>query len=892
MPRRPALRLAVAALTLAPVLTTGLITPQASAATPPPVVRQMEHLDRGVVAVKVADGVYLSWRFLGDEPDDVAFRIHRDGQLVATVTDSTNWTDPAGTATSSYEVEAVAGDGPLPRSAPVRPLANQAMDIPLQRPAPAVVPVAQTFETTVSGKQFEPVDMNLLRRIRDAHAAPAGLTEGEFAQLIAPLPAYLQEPGWAPRSPFATEAMKVEGDRYRISDGLFAELDETFRRYVDKLDRGPRLDYVRNPDGSLATATSAYTPAEAVPGDLDGDGSYELVVKWNPDNAKDSSQYGYTAPTIIDAYELDGRLLWRVDMGWNIRAGAHDTQLVVQDFDGDGRAELILKTANGTASGGVDAAGKFEVRDVVGDAEATSERMAGYVAGGDVDTLERNWDALNTYAVSWILPGGNTPPEQNVRQWGKVYTYGPIGTSEEYLTAFDGVTGRIIDSTGYAFPYGDPNWGVAPVDHRGANFEAAVADSETEPGGQVSLDPKDIPDPYWSDPATRWGYYPWGDHQGNRANRFLGGVAYLDGQRPSAIMARGYYARSTVAAYTLEDGKLRLGATFDSAALPDPDLGEERGVHSMMSADVDLDGRDEIVYGAMILDDDLTVKTVAGTWFPFPVPAPDVDLTAAMHAPDADDRFAHLVHGDAFHVGDFDPARPGPEVFIVQEQPADLHTVDRNGAEGLGYRPGAAVYDPVTGEVRAGVYTGGDNEKGVAENIDPNSPGAEYWTHGYVYSAVTGERLYATDIPMNFLVYWDGDLTRELLDAGTVSKPNTTYTERPASVGGTALFTAEGVGFNRDGGRNSPLLSADLLGDWREEIVWKVGDDRLRLYTTTIPTAHKLRTLMHDPQYRNQVASQSTVYNMAPHPGFFLDPDTAAHPLPGRRDDIDVSPKG
>jgi hypothetical protein len=858
---------------------TGLAVP--ATAAPRPELRQMEYLDRGLVAVRTADGVYLSWRFLGDEPDGVRYRVLRDGRPLATVTGSTNHLDASGTESSRYQVAAVV-DGRTRSMSPVaEPLGRQYRDIPLRRPPAAPYPLVRTSPTTTTGKQFEPVDMDLLRDVREAYGERRGITEAEYTALIARFRTRLGDPGWTPENPFGGRT----AERHRISGKLFAELDKTFKRYVDELDRGTKLPWLRNEDGSIRTELATYTPGDATTGDLDGDGSYELILKWDPSGAKDSSQSGFTAPAIIDAYRLDGTLLWRVDVGYNIRAGAHDTQPLVADFNGDGRAELIIKTADGTTSGTVDAAGRHVVRDTIGAKQATAAKMAGYFAAGDDQALDRHYDAMNGYNVSWILPGGTTPPEQNVRQWGKVYTYGPIGTSDEYLTAFDGRTGRVIDTVDYAFPYGAPNWGAAPVDHRGANFEGAVRDGEG-PGEQVPVDPSEIPDPYWSDPETRWGHFPWGDHQGNRANRFLAAVAHLDGVHPSAIMARGYYAKTTLAAYRLVGDELVLGRTFDSDRLPDPHLGEDRGMHSLMTSDIDGDGHDEIVYGAMVLDERLRLQAVGGTWFPYPVPPVNADLTPQIKNPDPDDRFIHLAHGDAYHVGDFNPDRPGTEVFLVQEQAAGLDSVGRDGKTGLGYRPGGAVYDPENGEVLAAMYGGGDNERGAAANIDPNSPGAEYWTGGKVYSAVTGEQLYSgAGLPANFLVYWDGDLTRELLTDNVISKADTAYTARPASVGKSDLLVAPGASAVRDGGKGSPIISADLFGDWREEVVWRIGTDALRVYTTTIPTSHKIRTLMHDPQYRNQVASQNVVYNQPPHPSFFLDP---AYPLPSRRTDIEV----
>lgn len=859
--------------------------------------RRMEFLDRGLVAVQVESGVYLSWRFLGDEPDSTRFRVYRDGAPIAEVAGSSNYSDPDGTAGSTYAVAAVVDGVEREPSAELVPQSEQYFDIPLQRPQAAPAPLLETFPRTVTGKVYEPVDMQLLRDVREAHDNENGLRPSEYNALVDRFRAHYGDPEWKPKTRFADPAYMVTPGRFRMSDALFDELDAAFTRYVDELDRGPRLDWRRNADGSIATQTASYTPGDATVGDLDGDGDYELVLKWNPSNQRDSSQYGTTSPTIIDAYTLEGTLLWRVNVGYNIRAGAHDTQLVVADFDLDGKAELIIKTADGTTTGHV-VDGQYVVNDVVGRADAAPDQIAAYIAAGDEESLEEYYDGLNTYAVSWIIPGGSTPPEDNFRQWGKVYVHGVIGTSNEYLTAFDGETGRVIDTVDYAFPYGEPNWGAAPVDHRGASFLNPVRDGGPGEPPQVPVPPEEIPDAYWVNEETRWGFYPWGDHQGNRSNRFIAGIAYLDGERPSAVMGRGYYARATVAAYALEEGELVLGDTFDSEDHPDPELYHHKGAQTITMSDVDLDGKDEIVFGALILEEDLTPRTVAGTWFPFPVPEVNVNLTDQMHNPDTDDRFSYLGHGDAFHVGDFNPGIPGTEVFLTSEIPADFNSIGPDGEKGFGYRPSASVYDPRTGEVLVGMYSArGDLERGVAANIDPNQPGAEYWTNGYVWSTITGERMYANasgsaGLPHNFLLYWDGDLQRELLDGNTISKADTEYDELPATVGDTNLLVAPGATGTFDGGRNSPIVSADLFGDWREEVVWRVGTDTLRVYTTTISTEHRIRTLMHDPQYRVSVASEGSVYNQPPHPGFFLDDDTDTYPLPAQRDDIDVSRVG
>jgi hypothetical protein len=884
-------RSAVAAAALFAVL--GAAAPASAADT----ARKMEHLDRGLVAIKVDKGIYLSWRFLGDEPDGITYRVYRDGARIAEVTNSTNYSDAAGQPTSAYSVAPMIGGVEGKRSADLTPMAQQYYDIPLQQPAPSVSPRWESTQRTLSGKAYEPVDMQLLRDVREPHAKKTGFTQAAYDAILARYRTRLGDAGWTPKTRFDVASERVSPGVYRISDKLYAEFEAAFVRYVDALDRGPKLKWLKNPDGSIQTQAVTYTPGDATVGDLDGDGDYELILKWNPSNAKDSSAFGSTAPTIIDAYQTDGTLLWRIDVGYNIRSGAHDTELAVADFNLDGKAELIIKTADGTRTG-VMQNGKYVVRDVIGRAAATADKIQEYIAKGDEKALDEYYDGENRYAIAWVVPGGSTPADQNDRQWGKVYVNGVIGPSNEYLTAFDGMTGRVIDTIPFAFPFGKPNWGAAPVDHRGASFTNPVRDGGAGEPPQVPVSPKELPDPYWTSPETQWGYYPWGDHEGNRANRFNAGIAYLDGKRPSAIMGRGYYARSTVSAYNLVGKKLVLGPTFDSEKQDDPQKYHHLGVHSIMMADIDLDGKDEIIYGALVLKHDLKPQAVAGTWFPFPAPPPGVNLTKEMHNPDADDRFQWLGHGDAFHVGDFNPLVPGPEVFLTAEEPADFHSTGRDGSKGLGYRPSAAIYNPRTGEVMVGLYSlAGDLERGVAENIDPNSSGAEYWADGNVWSAITGEKLYAngpgqTGLSQNFLLYWDGDLQRELLNGNTISKPNTNYAARPQAMTVTNLLVAPGATGTGDGGRNSPIVSADLFGDWREEVVWRVGVDKLRVYTTTIPTEHKIRTLMHDPQYREGVASEGSVYNQPPHVSFFLDDDIKTYPLPKQRTDIDVSPIG
>jgi fibronectin type 3 domain-containing protein len=592
--------------------------------------RQAERLDRAPVAAATDSGVYVGWRMLGDDPDDVAFHVYRDGERITDepVTGATNVVDPDGGTGSTYRVATVTdwNDGAGIERWATGEFAvwdGQTLDVPLDKPADAYTKDGQPYS-------------------------------------------------------------------YRANDVSV--------------------------------------------GDVDGDGDHEIVLKWDPTNSQDNSRAGYTGNVYLDAYELDGTRLWRIDLGKNIRAGAHYTQFQVFDYDGDGRAEVMAKTADGT----VDGAGT-----VIGDARADYRNSSGYVLDGP-----------------------------------------------EFLTVFDGETGAAVDTVDY-----------------------------TPPRGNVSS---------------------WGDGYGNRVDRFLAATAFLDGERPSAIFSRGYYTRTVIAAYDFDGEALTRRWVFDSDEAGDQYRGQ--GNHGMSVADVDGDQKDEIVFGSMTIDDD----------------------GDALYN-------TRLGHGDALHVSDFDPSRPGLEVFGAHE---DM------GASG---KSGATFRDAGTGEVLWSIPATRDTGRAAMGDIDPRYDGAEGWAVGgdAAWNSPVGHllsssgELISEDIPAaNFLTHWDGDLLAEIGDhdwdeATRTGVPTISKWDHEA---GTAveLYRAAGTLSNNDT-KGTPALQADLFGDWREEIVTRTEDSTaLRVATTVIPTEHRLRTLMSDPQYRLAVAWQNTGYNQPPHTSYFL----------------------
>jgi hypothetical protein len=463
------------------------------------------------------------------------------------------------------------------------------------------------------------------------------------------------------------------------------------------------------PDGVAYT----YSANDASVGDVDGDGQYEYIVKWDPSNSKDNSQSGYTGDVYVDAYRLNGTRLWRIDLGRNIRAGAHYTQFQVYDYDGDGKAEVAMKTADGTKDG---------VGTVIGSATADYRNSSGYIL-----------------------------------------------TGPEYLTMFNGLTGAAMSTVDY-------------VPARGT----------------VSS---------------------WGDSYGNRVDRFLAGTAYLDGARPSLIMARGYYTRSVIVAWDFRNGTLTRRWTFDSSSSTNSGYAGQ-GNHQLSIADVDADGKDEIIYGSMAVNDDGT-----HLWN------------------------TNNGHGDTMHVGDLDPNRAGLEEFKVDEDST---------------KPSSWMADARTGQILWSTAPNGDNGRGVSDDIWSGSAGAESWSSSggdgifNPSGTIVGRKPSST----NFLVYWDADPQRELLDS--------THIDKYGSASDTRLLTGSGVASNNST-KATPALSADLFGDWREEVIWRTTDSSaLRIYSTPIQTTRRVTTLMQDSMYRVGVAWQNTAYNQPPHVSYFM----------------------
>lgn len=613
------------------------------------------------------------------------------------------------------------------------------------------------------------------------------------------------------------------------------------------------------PEGVTPSGDSySYVANDASVGDLDGDGVLDIVLKWDPTNSRDVSLRGYTGHAYLDAYKLDGTRLWRMDLGPNIRAGAHYTQFVVADFDGNGRAEVMLKTAPGSRDGTgafvpvlpEDAAAGVRDDDdyrlsasgyrdhlatmfegwtdhpevTSGRWPATVEQALGREPAFDSPLSRGDAEALADWFITDHAPARSD--RNRLDEFEGFVVHGP-----EYLSVFDGATGAELDTVAYTPPRGDDGlmWGD-------------YAMSRIEPA--------------------------------NRVDRFLAVPAYLDGpdQSASGIFARGYYTRSTLVAYDWDGSALSLRWFADSGHVPmdnpfdasphgqpgsDPVMGviANQGFHYMSPADVDGDGAQEIIYGGATIDHDgsLLYSTFATL--------PEGSANPGAKVP--------LGHGDAMHVTDIDPSRPGLEIYTVHE----------NGRHGP---YGHVLRDAATGEVLWGEYTGLDTGRGMIGDIRPDIPGMQLWASrpgaaedgDAMLRDVTGAPVEGTLPGTNQSAWWAPDMTRQILTGAGDEEPALT------DGAGNVLVRFEGTRSN-NGTKGNPSLVADILGDWREEILLRSADStELRIYTATGLTDRLLYTLRDDPQYRMGVASQQTSYNQPAYPAFYIGSDLDFRTVP------------
>lgn len=478
--------------------------------------------------------------------------------------------------------------------------------------------------------------------------------------------------------------------------------------------------------------TSKYILNDASTADLDGDGEFEVIVKriYEPDGLFEEAND--SAFCLFEAYKLNGTKLWTIDCGPNLISSGHvETNLVAYDWDGDGKAEVVMRAADGTIIHGSD----------------------GDCIIGDPKKNYRNK----------ILHAGNQ-------------TYAVDG--DEFLLYMEGASAKLYNQR--AFPL-----------KRLENGESDLSEA-------------------------------WGDGYGHRANKFFFGAPYLDGRNPSIFLARGIYTRHKMIAYDVnpDTHELTVRWRWDNSS---GGSWFGQGYHNYGIADVDWDGRDEIVYGSMVIDDNGKGLSTTG-----------------------------LGHGDAQHCSDLDPYRKGLEIFACNED-----------AKGANFR------DATTSKIYYWYQHSGDCGRCMAGNFTDQYLGSQMiaGSSGLVSSVIN--KAVATSwsgITQDFRIYWDGDLCMESMDGDGTEGPAAVFKYGQSSP----IFTATGTKMN-NWTKNSPSFQADILGDWREEIIVRAEDNQsLRVYTTVNITPWRNYTLLHDMQYRQAVVWQMCGYNQPPHVSYFL----------------------
>jgi hypothetical protein len=692
----------------------------------------MESLDRGLVAVKVSTGVFLSWRLLKNEVTGYSstgltgadFNVYRNGVNIATVTNSTNYQDNSGTTSSAYYIRKVVGGVESDTSPTVTPWPASYYDLPIQAP-----PVTSL------------------------------------------------------------------------------------------------------PDNS----SYSYSANDMSVGDVDGDGQYEYIVKWDPSNSKDVSQKGYTGKVYIDCYELNGTRLWRIDLGVNIRAGAHYTEFLVYDFNGDGKAEIIMKTAPGTKSGTGAyitmvpediSAGYSNTDDYRWNSSAYYEYLVGIfknwrnhsevVNGHWPNTLEACFGIANQYSyplsdanaralVNYFMDtyAPSRSSNNNLRDFNGFILKGP-----EYLTIFNGQTGAEMKTVRY--------------------------------------------NPGRDDDGLMWGDYALSRIEpGNRVDRFNACVAYLDGVKPYAVFNRGYYTRTTYTAYSWDGSNLSQYWYVDSGypIMSNPfNFGVHgvdgrnstfakittQGAHTLTAADVDGDGCDEVIGGAATIDHNGSLKY-------------------SSFAP-LNGVSTRLGHGDSIHVTDIIPSRAGLEIFMCHE-----------GGTAAPY--GISMRDANTGATIWGTYKSSDNGRCMIGDVNTNYNGIENWSIALRQGDATGTQI-STSMPgTNANIKWAADMTTQLVNGSGTSTP--TINSWSNSNTSSTVLTCSGT-YTNNGTKGNPCLVADIFGDYREELLLRnTSSTAIRIYTNTAVSTHKIFTLMNDRQYRTDVARQNVTYNQPAYTSFY-----------------------
>ena len=485
--------------------------------------------------------------------------------------------------------------------------------------------------------------------------------------------------------------------------------------------------------------------------------------------------------------------------GTDITASYNINDIALADVDGDGVSEFIMKRnygPDGSSVGNDSAFNCIECYNISGQRLWWIDLGPNMVSGPDeqYDAVGYDWDGDGKAEI--LMRGADNMiihhADGTVTNIGdmKVNTRNTVlqqanmtytNSGNEYLLYLEGATGK-------PYPIGTGNalWMAYPL-----------------PRGDVN---------------------DWGDGYGHRATKHYFGAPFLDGRHPFIFLGRGCYTKHHMKAFSVNPSTHKLTQYWEwscTSGWSDPWFGN--GYHNFGIADVDWDGRDEIVFGSMVIDDNGKGLSTTG-----------------------------LGHGDAQHCSDFDPYRHGQEIFACNEdEPA------------MNYR------DATTSKIYYRLVSTGDDGRALCGNFSNDYPGAiGHSSQSGTISCVADKVISGGPggFTNNFRIYWDGDLLEEGLD-GASSREGA---PRVFKANGSVVFTADGTA-NCNWTKNTPSATGDIIGDWREEIIARTSDNRyVRIYTTNIATKYRNYTLWHDHQYRQGMVWESMGYNQPPHASYFL----------------------
>lgn len=493
----------------------------------------------------------------------------------------------------------------------------------------------------------------------------------------------------------------------------------------------------------------ALVPNDATVADVDGDGELEIIIKY--DNTAPVFYKGDNGIfTVVECLEMDGTVKWWINFGPNMGDFQNnEINIIAYDWDGDGKAEVVFRAADGT---------------VIHQADGSTYTV------GDASINYRGTATTPPSSAEWFM------------HWGK-----------EYLVYADGLTCKPYECIDF------PLKRVEDAQNPNNILSGSAYDKLVE--------------------------NEWGDGYGHRSSKYFFAAPYLDGRKPSLFIGRGIYTKHKFIAYDIDAASHKLVQRWRwNSPASGPWFGQ--GYHNMGIADVDLDGRDEIVYGSMVIDDNGRGLSTTG-----------------------------LGHGDAQHCGDFDPYTRGLEIFACNEDSPNNNFRDATTSK---------IYYRTTG--------GNDDGRSNMGNFIDEYPGSEGVSSrddaligGASHKAIVGDSKNSVSITQNFRVFWDGDLCDESFDYS--NGKNTAGAIFKAKSGRIALL--EGSKTNNDT-KGTPCFQGDILGDWREEYIMRDADNNIRIYSTDFPTEHRIYSLWYDHQYRNAMCWQMCGYNQPPHVSFAL----------------------